>query len=149
MWIDGAKIRGNKKWMSALPALILICVIAGIGWLAAPKGEKERVTITPLSVEGIADKFRNEDGYYLTVGLEDWLVESCHLSYDSVSLKTGRSIYDQVAPGERSPGVTLRITVPENRPGGDLIRWVMKEERQDLCEIISVTRADNSLIDGT
>ena len=56
--------------------VILICAIIGAGWLVAPsKGEKnERITITSVSIESVTEKFHNEDGYYLTVILDDSVV---------------------------------------------------------------------------
>ena len=77
--------------------VILICAIIGAGWLVAPsKGEKnERITITSVSIESVTEKFHNEDGYYLTVILDDSVVKSYHLHYDRVSLKTGKRIDDR------------------------------------------------------
>ena len=151
MLVDKGKIHG-KKFICALPALALIIIaLIGAGWFAAAgKEEKdEGVTITALSIEGIGEKFQNEDEYYLTVDLEDWLVDSYHLPYDRVSFKTRQDIYDKVVPGEPCSGVTLKIADPERRQSNDLIGWVMKERRHDLCEIISVSTAGNHIIGGT
>ena len=73
----------NKKsspQMERVTIVILICAIIGAGWLvASSNGEKnERITITSVSIESVAEKFHNEDGYYLTVILEDSIVKSYH-----------------------------------------------------------------------
>lgn len=128
--------------------VILICIFMGIGWLIAVSGEKknERATITPVSIDSIAEKYHNEDGYYLTVVLEDSAIEYYHLSYDKVSFKTGQRIYDKVFPEDDFIGVSLKMTQPEKRSYVDL-GSVLKGKQEELCEIISVTKADNSLID--
>lgn len=138
-----------KKAVCAALALVLAGAVMGVGWfITAGREEKmEGVTVTTLSTDSIAGKFHNEDGYYLTLALEDWLIEDYHLSYDRVSFKTEQNIYDKVAVGERSPGVTLKIADPEKRSLD--IEWVMKEKRHQLCEIISVTAGDHSIIDGS
>lgn len=128
--------------------VILICTIIGAGWLiAASKGNKnERITITSVSIESVTEKFHNEDGYYLTVILEDSVVKSYHLHYDRVSLKTGRRIYDKVFPDENFVGVSLKIASDKKLSNID-VGLILKEKQTDLCEIISVTKADNTLID--
>ena len=75
------------------------------------------------------------------------MIEDYHLSYDEVSIKTGKNLYDKVVPGERSPGVTLKITDPEKECRD--IGALMKVKRHELCELISVTAADHSIIDGS
>jgi len=123
-------------------------MITGIGGLAAGCKEvkNECVTITSVSIESIAEKFHNEDGYYLTVVLEDSVVEFYHLSYDTVSFKTEQRIYDKVFPEDNFIGVSLKITEPEKRsrvdPGS-----VLREKQTDSCEIVSATKADNTIID--
>ncbi len=135
------------KTAGKIAIVVLICVIMAAGWLAAASQEKDgHVTVTSVSIESIAEKLHNEDGYYLTVVLEDSAVEFFHLSYDTVSFKTKQSIYDKVFPEDDFAGVSLKITEPEKRsridPGA-----VLREKQTDFCEIISVTKADNSLID--
>lgn len=133
---------------TCIKVFMLSCMIAGIGGLAAgcEEGKNEHVTITSVSIESIAEKFHNEDGYCLTVVLEDSVVESYHLSYDTVSFKTGQRIYDKVFPEDDFIGVSLKITEPEKRsridPGS-----VLREKQTDSCEIVSATKADNTIID--
>lgn len=91
-------------------------------------------------------KFHNEDGYYLTVILDDSVVKSYHLHYDRVSLKTGKRIYDKVFPEENFVGVSLKITNVKKLSNID-VGLILKEKQTDLCEIISVTKSDNTLID--
>jgi len=125
--------------------VILICTIIGAGWLvAASKGEKNEL-ITSVSIESVTEKFHNEDGYYLTVILDDSVVKSYHLHYDRVSLKTGRRIYDKDFPDENFVGVSLKIASDKKLSHND-VGLILKEKQTDLCEIISVTKADNTLI---
>lgn len=127
--------------------VILICTIIGVGagWLVATsKGEKNEL-ITSISIESVTEKFHNEDGYYLTVILDDCVVKSYHLNYDRVSLKTGRRIYDKVFPDENFVGVSLKIASDKKLSHND-VGLTLKEKQTDLCEIIAVTKADNTLI---
>lgn len=116
---------------------VLACAVIGSGWFAAVIQKNERETVTTLSVDSIAEKFQNEDGYYLTVALEDWLIEEYNLPYDRVTFKTRQDIYDKVSPGDIYAGVTLKIREPEKCSNGD-IHAVLKWELSDLCEIISL-----------
>lgn len=52
-----------------IAAVILVCVMIGAGWLAVVSGaEKDgSVIYTTLSIDSVAEKFHDEDGYYLTV----------------------------------------------------------------------------------
>ncbi len=133
---------------ACIEVFILSCIITGIGVLAAGCKEvkNERVTVTSVSIESIAEKFHNGDECYLTVVLEDSVVESYHLSYDSVSFKTGQRIYDKVFPEDDFIGISLKITEPE-KPSRIDPGSVLREKQTDLCEIISVTKADNTIID--
>lgn len=116
---------------------VLVCAVVGSGWFAAVSQKNERETVTTLSVDSIAEKFHNDGGYYLTVALEDWLIEEYNLSCDRVTFKTGQDIYDKVSPGDSYAGVTLRIREPEKCSNGD-VRAVLKWDMSDLCEIISL-----------
>ena len=136
-----------KKAIGAVLAVVMTCAVIGVGWFVTASKRIEGVTIVTLSVDSIAGKFHNEDGYYLTLALEDGVIEDYHLSYDEVSIKTGKNLYDKVVPGERSPGVTLKITDSEKECRD--IGALMKVKRHELCEIISVTAADHSIIDGS
>ena len=136
-----------KKAIGAVLAVVMTCAVIGVGWFITASKRIEGVTIVTLSVDSIAGKFHNEDGYYLPLALEDGVIEDYHLSYDEVSIKTGKNLYDKVVPGERSPGVTLKITDPEKECRD--IGALMKVKRHELCEIISVTAADHSIIDGS
>lgn len=132
-----------------IAAAVLLCAIVGLAWYV-PKslaGEYEHVTVTAISVDSIAEKFHDEDGYFLTVALGDELVKEYNLSYDRVSVRTGQGIYDKVSPGEVCAGVTLRIRWPEKQPRVD-IGAELKGKQTDRWEIISVTTADNETIDG-
>lgn len=129
--------RAMKKGVCIAIAVVLACAVIGSGWFAAVSQKNEPETITTLSVDSIAEKFHNDDGYYLTVALEDWLIEEYNLSYDRVTFKTGQDIYDKVSPGENYAGVTLKIREPDKCSNGD-IRAVLKRELSDLCEIISL-----------
>lgn len=136
----------NKK--GRITIVVLICVIIGTGWLAVASKEKknECITITSVSIKSVTEKFHNEDGYYLTVILEDSVVKSYHLHYDRVSLKTGKRIYDKVFPEENFVGISLKIASVKELSNID-VGLILKEEQTDLCEIISVTKADNTLIE--
>lgn len=137
-----------KKWVG-IAAAVLLCAVVGLAWYV-PKswaGGDEHVTVTAVSVDSIAEKFHDEDGYFLTIALGDELVEEYNLSYDRVSVRTRQGIYDKVSPGEVCAGVTLKIRRPEKQPQVD-IGAELKGKQTDRWEIISVTTADNVVIDG-
>lgn len=140
-----------KKWIG-IAAAVLICAIVGLAWYV-PKSlanEEELVAIMAIPTDSIAEKFHDEDGYFLTVALEDWLIEEFNLSYDRVSIRTGQGIYDKVSPGDVCAGVSLRVSWPEKPSPADVnIGPLLKEKQTDRWEIISVTTADNFVIDGT
>lgn len=131
-------MRGRKKHVY-IAIIVMACVVIGAGYLAvAGRGEPdESAMITTLSIDSIAEKFHNEDGYYLTVALEDWLIEEYHLSYDRISIKTQWDIYDKASPGDGYAGVTLKIREPEKCSNGG-VREVLQWDLSDLCDIISL-----------
>lgn len=59
-----------KKGICIAIAVLVFAVIGG-GWFAAVSQKNEREAVTALSIDGIAEKLHNDDGYYLTVTLED------------------------------------------------------------------------------
>ncbi|NBJ88707.1 hypothetical protein [Acutalibacter sp. 1XD8-36] len=122
-----------------IAVIALACILFGTGCLVmvGSEGKNEHEAIAVLSIESIAEKFHNNDEYYLTVALEDWLIEDFNLSYDRISFKTEQDIYDKVSPGDVYAGVTLKIRESEKCSNGD-IHAVLKWERSDLCEIISL-----------
>lgn len=118
-------------------AVVTACVVICAGWFAAAGQRDVDEAVTVLSIESIAEKFQDEDGYYLTVALEDWLIDEYDLSYDRATFRTRQDIYDEVSAGDKYAGVTLKISEPEKCGNGD-VRAVLKWDMCDLCEIISL-----------
>ena len=69
------------------------------------------------------------------------------MSYDKISFQTEKSIYDRVFLDDTFIGLSVKITVSEEQSNADL-GLVLKMNNIELCEIVSLTKADNSVIDG-
>ncbi len=127
--------------------IILLAAVMAICAFSLPKilSKSDTTVITALSVKDVKEKIHTDD-YYLTVLLDDFVVQEYGLSYNSLKLKTTESIYNQIKPGSGFSGVSLKITIPENQEKRDL-GMVLKEKLSDWCLIIGITTKDNKIID--
>lgn len=125
----------------------LICICIAIGCLMSDENRENNTTIVSVPIEGVADKIHNKQDYYITVVLEDSVIQSYNLSYDKISFQTKKSIYDRVFLDDTFIGLSVKITVSEEQSNADL-GLVLKMNNIELCEIVSLTKSDNSVIDG-
>ena len=119
-------------------------MLAGLLLTSCKSQTTDRTTVTTLSICAVTEK-AEQDGYYLTVQLEDWTVEEYSLSSDLLTLQTNESIYKQTTTGDDFAGISLVITIPDTEPTMD-IGSVLKGGHTDYCAITAITTADNQTI---
>ena len=83
--------------------------------------------------------------YYLTILLDDFVVQEYGLSYNSLTLKTTESIYNKVKVNSGFVGVSLKIVNPSNQEKRNL-GMILKENLTDWCEVIGITTKGNVII---
>ncbi len=131
-----------KKYMISL--LIVIFIVICIFSVLKVSTKPDTTIITTLSIQDITEKSHTDD-YYLTILLDEYVVEEYNLSYDKLTLKTTESIYEKVKENSGFSGITLKIEIPGNQEKRDL-GMILKENLTDWCEIIGITTKDNVII---
>ncbi len=135
-----------KKRLAIILSLagIMICACICVFGLKMTE-EKGYSFVTALSIDDIAEKMQEEDGFYLTVALPDHVRNEYSLSYEKLTIQTSKDIFKQVKANEGFVGATLQVTIPEGRPEKE-IGIVLKEKLAEYCRIISVTTKENVVI---
>jgi len=128
--------------------LIPLFVVIGIAICVFPilkiSTKPDTTIITALAVQDITEK-SHTDNYYLTILLDDFVVQEYGLSYNSLTFKTAESIYNKVKVNSGFVGVSLKIVIPTNQEKRDL-GMILKENLTDWCEIVGITTKDNVII---
>lgn len=135
-----------KKRLAIILSLagIMICACICVFGLKMTE-EKGYTFVTALSIDDIAEKMQEEDGFYLTVALPEHVRNEYSLSYEKLTIQTSKDIFEQVKANEGFVGATLQVTIPEGRPEKE-IGIVLKEKLAEYCRIISVTTKENVVI---
>ena len=135
-----------KKRLAIILSLagIMICACICVFGLKMTE-EKGYTFVTALSIDDIAEKMQEEDGFYLTVALPEHVRNEYSLSYEKLTIQTSKDIFKQVKANEGFVGATLQVTIPEGRPEKE-IGIVLKEKLAEYCRIISVTTKENVVI---
>ncbi len=135
-----------KKRLAIILSLagIMICACICVFGLKMTE-EKGYTFVTALSIDDIAEKMQEEDGFYLTVALPEHVRNEYSLSYEKLTIQTSKDIFEQVKANEGFVGATLQVTIPEVRPEKE-IGIVLKEKLAEYCRIISVTTKENVVI---
>lgn len=135
-----------KKRLAIILSLtgIMICACICVFGLKMTE-EKGYSFVTALSIDDIAEKMQEEDGFYLTVALPEHVRNEYSLSYEKLTIQTSKDIFEQVKANEGFVGATLQVTIPEGRPEKE-IGIVLKEKLAEYCRIISVTTKENVVI---
>lgn len=133
-----------KKYLILLFVIIglVICVFSILKISTKPQAT---TIITTLSIQDVTEKSHTDD-YYLTLLLDDFVVEEYGLTYNSLTIKTTESIYNNVDVNSGFVGVSLEITIPSNQEKRD-IGMILKENLTDWCKIIGITTKNNEIID--
>lgn len=135
-----------KKRLAIILSLagIMICACICVFGLKMTE-EKGYAFVTALSIDDIAEKMQEEDGFYLTVALPEHVRNEYSLSYEKLTIQTSKDIFEQVKANEGFVGATLQVTIPEGRPEKE-IGIVLKEKLAEYCRIISITTKENVVI---
>lgn len=135
-----------KKRLAIILSLagIMICACICVFGLKMTE-EKGYSFVTALSIDDIAEKMQEEDGFYLTVALPEHVRNEYSLSYEKLTIQTSKDIFEQVKANEGFVGAALQVTIPEGRPEKE-IGIVLKEKLAEYCRIISVTTKENVVI---
>lgn len=133
-----------KKQLSVIVLAAILAICIGCLLLQKTRDKSEYTFSTTLPVCAVTEKTA-ENGYYLTVQLEDWTVDEYSLSTDRLTMRTSENIYTQTASGENYAGISLIVTIPGTEPQMD-IGSVLKGGHTDYCEITAITTGDNQII---
>ena len=135
-----------KKRLAIILSLagIMICACICVFGLKMTE-EKGYSFVTALSIDDIAEKMQEEDGFYLTVALPEHVSNEYSLSYEKLTIQSSKDIFEQGKENEGFVGATLQVTIPEGRPEKE-IGIVLKEKLAEYCRIISVTTKENVVI---
>lgn len=146
-----------KKTNIASTITIIVTLVAiSMGILVGKNSQtKELVNVTTMGISHITDKYSENSKFYLTVNLDEIVVENYGLVSKTYSFKTNEHIYNNISVNDDYSGLTLKITVPNNNALLDIdylgnerlmIGSVLKGNYRDVCEIISVTDEKNEII---
>ena len=133
----------SKKYV--VPVCLVICIVLISVFCLKLPSAKGYSFVSSVPITDITDKFYSDD-YYVTVVLEDDIVEEYSLKHNQLTIPVNKDIYNQVVVNDGFAGITLQVTVPSNQPKTD-IGMVLKEERAEYCRIVSVTDKDNIVLD--
>ncbi len=132
-----------KKYL--IPLLVVIGIVICVFSILKISTKPQTTTITTMSIQDVTEKNHTDD-YYLTLLLDDFVVEEFGLSYNSLTIKTTESIYNNVSVNSGFVGVSLKVTIPNNQETRDL-GMILKENLTDWCQVIGITTKDNVIID--
>ena len=119
-------------------SFFILFIIISIFSILETSNKKDYIIITAIPINDITEKIHNDGLYYLTVTLEDYIIEEYNLSYDKLTLKVSESIYNKVVINSGFIGISLRIKIPYNQPKSN-IETILREKNTDYCEIIGIT----------
>ena len=124
---------------------LIICTISISVFCLKPANTKNYNFVASVPISDITDKFYSKE-YYMTVILDNCIVEEYNLKHNKLTIPVSKDIYDQVVVNDGFTGITLQVTMPSDQPKTD-IGMVLKEELVEYCRITSVTNKDNVVID--
>ena len=133
-----------KKFI--IKKFFLILIIVFIFYSFKIKNKNDYILITAIPIFDITEKTYYNEVFYLTIVLDNDIIEKYNLSYSKLTLRASESIYNEIIVNSGFSGVSLRITIPNNKPKSDLGN-ILKEKKTDYCEIIGVTKKDNTFIE--
>lgn len=130
----------KRKLIISLLLLGVACAIIGYNSL---KNKESEVTITTLSIKDISDKRIDVDSYYLTLVLDDFVVNEYSLQCNKIELQTEKKIYDEVTVDSGFAGAAIEIPRIQNN---DEFVMMLKEKNTGKWKIKGVTTQDNRII---
>ena len=133
-----------KKQLSVIVLAAILAICIGCLLLQKTQDKSEYTFSTTLPICAVTEKTA-ENGYYLTVQLEDWTVDEYNLSSNLLTMRTTESVYAEADPENNYIGISLIVTIPGTEPQMD-IGSVLKGGHTDYCEITAITTGDNQTI---
>lgn len=130
-----------KRFLAAL--LLIACVGMCAGCQSAPIRKQDHFA-TAIGISDITDKFI-DDQPYVTVVLDDYLIQEYSLDYNEVTIAVEKSVYDKVTLNTGYCGISLLVTIPDDLPKAD-IGLILKAKRIENIKITSATTKDNVVL---
>ncbi len=134
----------NKK-IFFLCILVILALLFALYLIKTKTAKRNYVIGTAIATEEIIDKNIVNDNFYLTLVLDNAVVEEYNLSYKTATFRTTKSVYDKVSINDSTVGVSVNITIPCNETIRD-VGMVLKSKKLDYIEIYSLTLDGNILI---
>lgn len=132
--------------MKKIFLIIFFLIIIIIFYSSKLSNKNNYILITTIPISDITEKTYYNKLFYLTIVLDDYIIEKYNLSYNELTLKSSERIYNKIIVNSGFSGASLRITITNNKSNNDLEN-ILKERNTDYCEIIGVTKKDNTFID--
>lgn len=133
-----------KKFILIFTLLILgSCALGSI-----KKSDETELTtlITTLSIQEVIVKNVDSNNYYLTVAVDDFVIDEYRLSYTELTIPVEESIYKKVIIGSSYVDMSLEILVPPHQSTNDL-RLIFRDANTEYWKIIGITDSNNVIID--
>lgn len=124
---------------------LALCIVIGFIVFVNKYNKPKLTTITALPIKEVTEK-SNTDEFYVTVLLDEAIVEEYNLANNEFKFRTNESIYDKVVVNSGFAGASLKITHPDDGLKKD-IGMILKENETEYCEIIGITTNENILLD--
>lgn len=125
-------------------------VIAGVILSNCLKKDDGYFFWSTFFIDDITDKFYNSEEYYITVDLDDSMVEEYRLTSDTFTFPTTKSLYDRAELNVGYVGVSLQVTLPVTLPEGSKppdMGLILRENLTEYCIITGATVEGNIPID--
>ena len=133
----------KKRFAAAfLLAGFAVGVIAGVVLSKCLKKDGGYFFLSTFFIDDITDKGYDGEEYYITILLDDSMVEGCRLTSDTFSIPTTKSIHDQVALNVGYLGVSVEVTLPEGYAKTMDMGYIFRENLTEYCKITKVMATD-------
>lgn len=133
-----------KRYIILLSILVVIICTAFIFAIVHHYNRYEERMYATLYINQITEKSQADGTYYLTIVLDDYTVEECHLSHNTLKLKTTEAIYSKIDTNLTYIGVSLKI-MPYDPADGD-IGFMLYTQNTQNWTIIKVFTDKNTSI---
>lgn len=134
----------KKKQVIFLSILAAIICTVGIFVIVHHYNRYEARIYTTLSISQITEKSQADGAYYLTVVLDDFVVEDYHLTSNTLKLKTTEAIYSKIDTNLTYIGVSLKI-MPYDPTDGDVSFMLHTQNTQNWTVIKVFTDSNTSI----
>ena len=129
--------------------LLFTLLILGLCTLGSMKKSDEielTTLITTLSIKEMLAKNLDSNNYYLTVAVDDFVIDEYRLSYTELTIPVEKSLYEKVSADNSYVSISLEIIVPSHQSSNDL-RLIFRDANTEYWKIIGITDSSNVIID--